>query len=140
MNNNKKAEDAYNKARDGINVKENEQIVLECKTSWCYFFARDIEEANTKAHEQVILDLKKPECFYFFALDIPGADIKAHEKALLTIKDPQISCYFAQDIPGANIEEHFKVVYNSGSKFWLDFFIEKVNYKNTKVEEWLLYI
>ena len=32
MNNEKKAEKAYYEACDGINVKENEKIVLECKT------------------------------------------------------------------------------------------------------------
>ena len=107
-----KASDAYYEARKGINVKENEQIVLECKTDWCYNFA----------------------------LKIPGADIKEHEQVILELKNPEPSCYFAEDIPGANIEEHFKVVYNSGNKDWLNYFIKHVNYKNTRVEEWLFYI
>ena len=107
-----KAQNAYYEALDGIDVKENEQIVLESKTFLCYYFARDIPGADIKEHEQVILELKRPEC----------------------------SCYFAEDIPGANIEEHFKIVFNSGNKDWLDYFIKVVNYKNTKVEEWLLYI
>ena len=112
MDNFKKARIAYSEACKGINVKENEQIVLESKTVWCYYFAKDISCANIKAHEQVILE----------------------------IKSPQYSCYFAEDIPGANIEKHFKVVFNSKNKGWLNRFIEEVNYKNTKVEEWLLYI
>ena len=112
MDNYDKARKAYIEAREGINVKENEQIVLECKTFWSYGFA----------------------------LKIPGADIKAHEKVILELKDPEYSIVFAKNIPGANIEEHFKVIYNSGDKDWLNLFIEEVNYKNTKVEEWLLYI
>ena len=112
MNNYKKARDAYYEARKSINVKENEQIVLECKTNWCYDFARNIR----------------------------GADIKAHEQVILELKDPQFSCYFVRYVPEANIEEHFKIVYNSGDKFWLDRFIKEVNYKGTKVEAWLLYI
>ena len=112
MNNNEKARDAYWEAHDGINVKENEKIVLECKTSWCYNFAKNI----------------------------PKADIKAHENAILELKDPQYSCCFGKYIPGANIEEHFKVVFNSGNKYWFDWFIKYVNYKDTKVKEWLLYI
>ena len=119
MDRNNKACKAYwqsfyyaNIKESDINIKENEKIVLECKTCWCYNFA----------------------------LNIPGADIKAHEKVILELKDPDYSCWFAEDIPGANIEEHFKVIYNSGDKKWLNYFIKKVNYKNTKVEEWLLYI
>ena len=113
MNNNTKAEDAFYDARDGINVKENEKIVLKCKKIyWCYRFA----------------------------LDVPGANIKAHEKVILELEYTKYSYYFARDVLGANIEEHFKVIYNSGNKYWLNFFIEEVNYKNTKVEVWLLYI
>jgi len=107
-----KALNAYFEACNGINVKENEKIVLECKTDYCFYFAKHI----------------------------PGADIKAHEKIILDLKDPECSYWFARDIPVANIEEHFKVVFNSGDKEWFDEFIKKVNYKNTKVEEWLLYI
>ena len=112
MNNYDKAKNAYWEARQDINIKENEQIVLETKTTWSYLFARYV----------------------------PGADIKAHEQAILEIKDPKYSYWFAQDIPGANIEEHFKLIYNSGDKFWFDEFIQFVNYKGTKVEEWLPYI
>ena len=112
MNNEEKAIEAYNEARKGINIKENEKIVLECKTSWCYSFARYI----------------------------PGADIKAHENAILELKDPKYSCWFAEDIPEANIEEHFKVILNSGDKYYLNLFIKYVKYKGTKIEEWLLYI
>ena len=65
MNNSDKAEKAYNKALKGINVKENEQIILECKNSWCYDFARDIHEANIRAHEKVILEIKNPEYSFF---------------------------------------------------------------------------
>ena len=112
MDNNEKAYKAYCEACKGINVKKNEQIVLECKTIWSYAFAKDIK----------------------------GADIKAHEKVILELKNPSCSFYFARDILGANIEEHFKVVYNSGDKYWFNRFIKEVNYKNTKVEEWLMYI
>ena len=112
MNNYNKAKAAYLQARDGINIKENEQIVLKCKNGWSYAFV----------------------------ISIKGADIKAHENVILELKDPEYSCYFAKYILGANIEEHFKVVFNSRKKDWLDFFIEKINYKGTKVEEWLMYI
>ena len=107
-----KSAKAYREALEGINVKENEKIVLECKNIWSYDFARDIS----------------------------GADIKAHEQVILEFKEPQLSFLFAKDIPGANIEEFFKIILNSGDKLWLYEFIKKVNYKGTKVEEWLLYI
>ena len=113
MNNHNKAYNAYYQANAGINIKKNQKIVLECKD---------------------------PEVCFYFAKDIPGANIKAHEKILLELKHPKHSYFFARNIAGANIEEHFKVIFNSGNKFWLDRFIERVNYKNTKVEEWLLYI
>jgi len=113
MDNKIKAMNAYVEARTKkSNIKENEKIVLECKTDWCYFFA----------------------------LNIPGADIKAHEQVILELKNPESSYFFAMDIPGANVEEHFKVIYNSGDKGWLYSFIKLVNYKGTRVEEWLPYI
>ena len=113
MNNYEKARKAYWQALNGINVKENEKIVLECKNVyWC-------------SH---------------FAANIPGADIKAHEQVILELKYSEYSPYFARDIPGANIEEHFKVILNSGDKYYLNQFIKYVNYKNSKVEEWLFYI
>ena len=112
MDNNSKARKAHWEAHRGVNVKENEQIVLECKTDWCYNFA----------------------------LNIPGADIKAHEQVILELKDLFYCFNFAKNIPGAKIEEHFKIILNSRDKFWLNRFIEYVNYKNTRVEEWLMYI
>ena len=110
MNNFDKADKAYTEARKGINVKKNERIVLECKTTWCYEFARDIHGADIKAHEQVILELKSGYYSYYFARDIKGADIKAHELVLLGLRDPEYSSWFAQDIPGANVEEHNKII------------------------------
>ena len=108
-----KARIAYYEALDGINVKENEQIVLQSKNlHWSYHFAKNIKGANIKAHEQIILEFKKPSC----------------------------CCWFARDVFGANIEEHFKVIINSRDKYWFNYFIKYVNYKNTKGEEWLLYI
>ena len=112
MNKYEKAKKAYWKARQGINVKKNEQIVLECKNDWSYFFATNIK----------------------------NADIKAHEKVILGFKNPEYSFLFAKYISEANVEEHFKVILNSGDKYYLNFFIKYVNYKNTRVEDWLLYI
>ena len=140
MDNFEKAKIAFDEASNGIKIKENEKIVLESKTGWCYNFAKDIPEADIKAHEQVILELKNSYYSFYFAKDIPGANIKAHEQVILELKDPEYSCWFAEDIPGANIEKHFKVIFNSGDKKWLNYFIKYVNYKGTKVEEWLLYI
>ena len=140
MDNYDKAYNAYSEARKGINVKKNEAIVLKCKTSWCFEFAKYIPGADIKAHEKVILNMKNCDYCYAFARDIPGADIKAHEQAILELKIPGYSFWFAKNIPRANIEEHFKVIINSGNKAWFDYFIKEVNYKNTKVEEWLLYI
>ena len=53
MNNSDKALNAYNEALKGINVKENERIVLESKTAWCFYFAKNIPKADTKAHEKL---------------------------------------------------------------------------------------
>ena len=112
MDNYDKAEKAYNEALNGFNIKENEKIVLEHRAGWSYLFA----------------------------LYVPGADIKAHEQVILELKNPELSYLFARDILGANIENHFQVVFNSEGKYWLNWFIKDVNYKGTKVEEWLLYI
>ena len=64
MDNYEKAYKAYFEALAGFNVKENEQIILECKTGWSYDFALNIPGANIKAHEKVLLELKNS--FYCF--------------------------------------------------------------------------
>ena len=60
MDNYEKARKAYYEAYKGINVKENEKIVLECKTTYCYLFALYVPEADIKAHEKIILEIKNP--------------------------------------------------------------------------------
>ena len=71
MNNYDKAYKAYFEARNGINVKENEKIVLECKTIWCYEFVKYIPGADIRAHEKVILELKNICYCFLFAEYIP---------------------------------------------------------------------
>jgi len=141
MDSYKEAKNAYYNAFFKIDVKENEKIVLESKdTNWCYEFAKNIPGADIKAHEQIILELKNGYYCFIFARDIPGADIEAHEKVILELKDLYCSYCFAKEIPEANIEEHFKLIYYSGNKQYLDWFIKDVKYKGSKVKEWLLYI
>ena len=130
MDNNEKAKKAYYEACEGVNVKENEQIVLECKTVLSYCFAKNIPGADIKAHEQVILELKDRYYSYVFARDIKGADIKAHELVILELKDPYYSYVFTRDIPGANVEEHYKVVLNSGNQEYIEKFNKFIKEKN----------
>lgn len=72
-------ETALNNAKAGINVKENEQIVLSKKDSrLSYNFARSVPTADIKAHEKIVLENGRCDVSFSFGMTIPGADIQAH--------------------------------------------------------------
>jgi len=105
-------EKAYKSAFIGEDISKNENIVLASKSYYSFYFARDIK----------------------------GADIKKHEDIILNIDDNRWSFLFAKSVKGANIEKHFKKIFHSKDQLYINLFIEQVNYKGTKVEEWILYI
>jgi len=95
---------------------------------------------NIKEIEDIVLSFKNPIYSFLFALQVPEANIQLHEQVVLNSKNDGLCCEFAEHVPGANIEEHFKLILNSGNKYSFDEFIRKVNYKGTKVEQWLYYV
>jgi len=104
---------AYKEAREGINIKKNEKIILESKNiDYCYEFARDV----------------------------PGANIKAFEEVILEIKDPYWCYSFAKYLKGSNKEELFKVILESGNKFWINRFLEDVEFNKEKFANYILFI
>jgi len=109
----KNLEDVYLEARRGINIQENEKIILESKDLYyCYCFAWIIKEANIKAHEKVVLESKNSNYCYAFA----------------------------RYIKGSNKEELFKLVLESGDKYWINKFLEEVDFDKEKFVNYLLFI
>jgi len=52
----KTAEKAYLEALKGINIKENEKIVLQSKKShFCYIFARNVKDSNKEELFNIVL-------------------------------------------------------------------------------------
>jgi len=109
----KTAKEAYWEALKGINIKENEKIVLESKDiHYCCCFARNIFQANTKPFEELILERK--ECWY---------------------------CYwFAKYVKESNRENLFKVILESGHGDCINNFLKNVEFNKEKFANYLLFI
>ena len=56
-----------------------------------------LETEIVKRYEDKILSLKNNELSYFFAKNIEGADVKAHGKIILDSKDLKFNFLFARD-------------------------------------------
>ena len=72
-------------------------------------FAKNVQGADIKAHEKVILDSKDLKWNYMFAKNVQGADIKTLGQIVLNSKDLIWNSRFAK-IDGADFEAHQKVI------------------------------
>jgi len=109
----KTAEEAYEEAIKGINIQENENIVLKIKDHhYSYLFARDVPRANIKSHEKIILESKDLYCCY----------------------------WFAKDVKESNKEYLFKVVLESGNKNYISAFLKYIDFNKDKYINYLLFI
>jgi len=109
----KVAQVAYYEAYRGINIQDNEKIVLESKDlEYCYWFARYVPLANIKAFEEAILENKDHSWCYFFA----------------------------KDVKESNKEELFKVVLESGDKDYINNFLKYIDFNKEKFADYLLFI
>lgn len=95
----KTVEEAYEEALKGINVKKNEALVLENKSSYhSFWFAKKIKGANIKAHERVIINNKKPAYCLMFADYIKDADKQTLSEVVLKSLDEYYIRRFYQEI------------------------------------------
>jgi len=95
----KTAKEAYEEALRGINVKENEAIVLANKDNYySFYFARKVKGANIKAHEKIIIKNGSPGYCLFFADNIKGADKQALSEVVLKSLDKYYIRRFYQSI------------------------------------------
>lgn len=140
-------QEATEEAKQGINVKENEQIILAFNNAeYSYLFARDVKGADVKAHEKVILDSTNTfDLFhaYIFARDIKGANIKALEEKILssfsTHSDYAQVCFsFAKDIKNANIKALEENILKTGNAQWSGMFAYYIPGANIKEHEKLV--
>jgi len=86
------------------------------------------------------LESKITHYCYYFAREINGANIKALEEIVLESKDPYYCYWFARDVKKSNKEALFKVILEYGDKDWINNFLEKVDFDKEKYINYLLFI
>ena len=72
-----------------------------------------LETEIVKRYEDKILSLKNNELSYFFAKNIEGADVKAHGKIILDSKDLKFNFLFARDIGRSDFKAHEQIILDS---------------------------
>ena len=81
----KNVTEAYWEAYKGINIKENEQMVLESKSiAFCYYFARDVKDSNKEELFKVVLESGNKDLINIF-LQYVEFDKKKFKNYLLFI-------------------------------------------------------
>lgn len=98
------------------------------------------EISDIRGHEDIILTFGNPYYIYYFAKDIPGANIEKLENKLLN----STSCYsyfveFAKNVKGANKEKIFKKLLELEEYFWINNFLESVEFDKSNIEHLLLF-
>ena len=79
-------------------------MVIESKCAlWNYFFVKDVEGADIKAHEKVIIESKDPELNYKFVRDVKGADVMAHGRVI--VEDSRFNDWFKK-----NFGDEYKIL------------------------------
>lgn len=107
----KTPQEAYEEALQGINVKENEAIILASNNAqYFYSFARYVKESNIKALQEAAIKSNNAYCCYNFAKDIQGANIEALQEAVIKSNDAHYCYCFAKNIEGANIQALLEAV------------------------------
>ncbi len=69
----------YGTKRTKLNFEDD--ILKLNSPNLSYWFAKNIEGSNIKAHEQIVLESKNPKWCYKFARDVKGSDIDSLEHA-----------------------------------------------------------
>jgi len=94
----KTPQQAYEDAKSGINVQENEHIILNSGDGyWIFRFARDIHNANISCLEDAMLNSGYILGFYFFAKEVDKSDKqKISDYVLNTFEHDLIKVYYEE--------------------------------------------
>ena len=103
-----------------------QEVVASRDSYYNYCCARDVESADIQAHGQVIIDNKNPRLNYMYARDIKGANMLRHGQVLLESKHPKWNFEFAKNVKGADKYAHGTVVKNTGDKYYISKFEDKI--------------
>ena len=120
---------------EGNERLEMEKIVLKAQEpKFCYLFARDIPNANVKAHQSVILNKKSAEFSVEFASDISNVDVRALSNVVLESKNPEYAYKFALEVDilpklEASLKEDLSLFNRISKKLNLD------KYKSAKLAD-----
>ena len=68
---------------------------------------------------------------YYFAKEIDGADIKLHEQAIIECGDPAYAIEFAENISGADINALGSVILKSGTANYIERLSEETKFHYT---------
>lgn len=78
---------AYSEACNGINIEENQEIIIQGKIAqYAYMFANHIKNSNIQRLQQVIIDDQNPCYAFYFALDIKETNIQKLSEVVIHSK------------------------------------------------------
>lgn len=105
----------YKKSGMCAAVKKVADNILKSSDPWLnYRFASAVEGADIRAHGQVVINSRDPECNFLFAREFKNfADVKAHGQVVIDSKNPWWNFLFAWQIKEADINAHKQIVLNS---------------------------
>lgn len=132
---------AYNEAYDGINIKENEQIVLAYKNAhYSFNFALNIAIVDIESHEKVILESENPNYCYAFAVEIPGANVKALQDVLIKLKHATYCFALALHSDKADKQALSQAVLESLNINVIVKFYNEIDFDKTEYEKYLMFM
>lgn len=134
----------YAKNIDDIDVNYFEDKLLECNLDvkcpeYIYKFARDVNGANIKRLEEVIIYAYDIKYIYLFARDVENCDVRKLQYIIK--KSGQYNCIisFAKEVKGANKKDLENAVCESKNGYYIYTYAKQVDGANiTKLENALI--
>jgi hypothetical protein len=91
--------------------------------------------------EEEVLSLNDPYLSYFYCINnLDTANIKAHERIIIDSKHPYYCYWFALDIEHSNKQLLFEIILASGNLYFINFFYENVDFDKTKYENLMMFV
>lgn len=93
-------ESAIVEAGYGINIKQNQEIIINSKNShYVYDFALSVKESDTNKLQQVIIDNQDSYYAYLFALYVKNADVQKLANVVLDSQNKIHIKWFYKEVP-----------------------------------------
>ena len=107
-------------------IKILEEVVIKSKNPQIAYKFAQIDGANIKALEQVVLDSDNARYSCHFAICVPSADIAKHQKVVEESYQVRYMCKFAMYVPKANKVSLCRLVIKNGNRHYNKLLQEKL--------------